>query len=113
MNKYIVILLLISLSCASSNQSREINADELYSNAFCALMNAKYDFTSPNNIRKDTVYILDQYYVDTTSLFYNQLNLGFQLGVKDTSNIQKLEDRLHAWNRFRDVSKLLGVKKSA
>ena len=111
MGKFIILFLIVFYSCAVTKQISHNKVDNLYCEAFCTLMIAKHEFNTPNNVRRDTLFILDEYYMDTTSIYYNQKNFNFELCFVDTINFPHYKGDSEHWAEFQKFNAARNIKK--
>lgn len=104
MKAIIIFILLVFWGCKTSKENNLIEEDRLFSEAFCVIMKAKHEFKTPNNTSKDTLFVLDEYYIDTTSLYYNQMNAMFEIGYIDSTNFPNHTKGTEHWSTFQRFS---------
>jgi len=110
MRTTLVLFSMIFYSCISSQIQPVSKEDKLYTEVFCELMRAKHQFRTPNNISRDTVYILDEYFIDSTSLYYNQMNVMFEVGFIDSINFPNHKQGPELWNSIKKFNAQMNVK---
>ena len=106
----IVCISLFFYNCSTSKQNLLKEEDKLYTEVFCALMKAKHNFHTPNNVSMDTLYIVDKYYMDTASIYYNQMNVMFEVAYVDSINFPSHKGGPEHWDVFQKFSAQRNVK---
>jgi len=109
--KWTIFLLIISLylSCSGSKVGVRIDVDELYAQACCALVKAKQNFRTPE-LKGDSIQVLDHYFIDTTNLYYNVTNSGFEFQfVNDLESLHSKSAK-DDWEKYKIFSSLRNFK---